>query len=265
MISLSVIIPIARPCAPFVPVTGTAPQSHSTIICATSRRLVSGVHMAGLSVMMSRIVISYPPLIFTTTKSGAALFCDRSDYRRGHRRGFDEPAFPNPNVTAGWFLVFGFWYLVIRLAAQRVWACRSVLPLMHCSTLPPTVQRSMLIARGPTLNAGGPMLNAHRPRPNAQCSSPTAQCSTLIAHGLLHAHRPRLNAQRSSLTAHCSWPIVSCPMPLPLIASPSREGTGAGSGVSRQFSAVSFWFEDDLFCHCEERMRRRNPCGRHQT
>src|SRR5690625_103358 len=142
--------------------------------------------MAGLSVMMSRIVISYPPLIFTTTKSGAALFCDRSDYRRGHRRGFDEPAFPNPNVTAGWFLVFGFWYLVIRLAAQKVWACRSVLPLMHCSTLPPTVQRSMLIARGPLLNvhrprpiAPGPTLIAHRPRPKARCSSLTAQRPSL--------------------------------------------------------------------------------------
>src|SRR5690625_1550857 len=179
MISLSVIIPIARPCAPFVPVTGTAPQSHSTIICATSRRLVSGVHMAGLSVMMSRIVISYPPLIFTTTKSGAALFCDRSDYRRGHRRGFDEPAFPNPNVTAGWFLVFGFWYLVIRLAAQRVWACRSVLPLMHCSTLPPTVQRSMPIAHGP---------NAHRSRPSAHRSPPLR----LLCH---LRHEPEISVQ----------------------------------------------------------------------
>src|SRR5690625_1850471 len=149
-------IPMARPCAPFVPVTGTAPQSHSTIICATSRRLVSGVHVAGLSVMMSRIVISYPPLIFTTTKSGAALFCDRSDYRHGHRRGFDEPAFPNPNVTAVWFLVLGFsgtgfsdsLHKGFGLAAQFYRSC--------------IAQRS-------------------RPRSNARCPSPTAP--TLIAHG----------------------------------------------------------------------------------
>src|SRR5690625_7912785 len=97
---------------------------------------------------------------------------------------------PSPSLSLQrvgfWFLVFGFWYLVIRLAAQKVWACRSVLPLMHCSTLPPTVQRSMLIARGPLLNvhrprpiAPAPTLIAQPPPPNARSSSLTAQPPSL--------------------------------------------------------------------------------------
>src|SRR5690625_6630503 len=91
---------------------------------------------------------------------------------------------PSPSLSLQrvgfWFLVFGFWYLVIRLAAQKVWACRSVLPLMHCSTLPPTVQRSMLIAHGPTLNANGTMLIAHGSKLNDHRPPAIAHCSSTI-------------------------------------------------------------------------------------